>query len=44
MEIIGLLILIGCGLAARGILARARKRDIAGEIEARLARYGGRRM
>jgi hypothetical protein len=44
MEIVGLLILVGCGLAAKGIFARARNRDIVGEIEARLARYGGRRI
>jgi hypothetical protein len=44
MEIIGLLILVGCGLVAKGIFARARKRDIAGEIKARLAKYGGRRI
>jgi hypothetical protein len=44
MEIVGLLILVGCGLVAKGIFARARKRDIAGEIKARLAKYGGRRI
>jgi hypothetical protein len=44
MNIVGLLVLVGCGLALKGILARACKREIAGEIEARLARYGGRRI
>jgi hypothetical protein len=44
MDIVGLLVLVGCGLALEGIFARARKREIAGEIEARLARYGGLRI
>ena len=37
-------LLIACGLLARWIFARVRAREIAGEIEGRLARYGGRRI
>jgi hypothetical protein len=37
-------LLLGCGFIAMWIFARVRAREIAGEIEGRLARYGGRRI
>jgi hypothetical protein len=37
-------LLVGCGLAIRWIFARVRAREAAGEIEARLAKWGGRRI
>jgi hypothetical protein len=44
MEILSLAILIACIVALRIIYARVRRREAAGEIEARLARYCGRRI
>ena len=37
-------LLVGCGGAVMWILRRVRMREIEGEIEARLAHYGGRRI
>lgn len=37
-------LLIGCGGAVMWILRRVRIREVEGEIEARLAHYGGRRI
>lgn len=44
MEILSLVILIACIVALKIVYARVRRREVAGEIEARLARYGGRRI
>jgi hypothetical protein len=37
-------LLAGCALAVKIIFGRVRARDAAGEIEARLAKWGGRRI
>lgn len=44
MEIVSSVILIACIVALRIIYARVRRREVASEIEARLAQYGGRRI
>jgi hypothetical protein len=41
---VGAGLLLGCGCVAIWIFARVRAREVAGEIEGRLARYGGRRI
>jgi hypothetical protein len=44
MEILALVILVGCVVTLKVIFGRVRRRGIDGEIEGRLARYGGRRI
>jgi hypothetical protein len=44
MEVLFTAIFLGCGVGLAVIFARVRAREAAGEIEARLARYGGRRI
>jgi hypothetical protein len=44
MDVLSLVILIACIVALRIICARVRRREAAGEIEARLAQYCGRRI
>jgi hypothetical protein len=44
MEILITVIFLGCGVGLAVIVAHVRAREAAGEIEARLAKWGGRRI